>query len=616
MRGKGVGTAMGTVIIIAIFTVFFATYLYMANNNIQIRSQLNLESLEFHKLKSTFDLFNSSLGMTWFISTVQSIFMTADDSIGCGIDTPLGDRLPEGYWYKTNSSQGRDGLIENGKPIERIPTGKYNAFGRNPQICYPRDNHVVEYMKKKLEEGGFLNLRELRPEDAGGVSILIDRKQQQVDAEIHIRPNADSIESKFFQTVHAQLGNGRIDRRTENVNVVQTSLIQMVAAGRRVVEEILNIGDDIYANRLSHPLVYRDAQNKDAYQTNFKTALGNIIIRCAQIDIPIDVLPSVDIVTDLKAATDESGVLRVEGSGLVLHYKARVRYIEGSQLVASQLLFPWPTESRLATSCYGWRRHQIFDVGKFHYGIDIAPHEERDPQNLIKAVAAGVVVGMNGICPRTNCEKKGNTGYGNYVIVKHDEFYSFYGHLASVSVSLGQNVAAGEPIGVMGDTGSSRGLHLHFEIRKDGTVGTMVDPCNYIDCTLSELERCTSYQVSPTARSGIYYYHDEDANTFVKRPVTLEYNIEEYLPVIDCLEYQQPPFFAVFNWERQRDMICCGGFLFSCNTNILGLAQGQQIGLGDGIKNIAEGGNEKQQACKSSVSGATFECTLNGFDLR
>ncbi len=60
-------------------------------------------------------------------------------------------------------------------------------------------------------------------------------------------------------------------------------------------------------------------------------------------------------------------------------------------------------------------------------------------------------------------------GYGNYVTIKHpDGLVSLYAHLASVSVSTGQNVIQGEQIGIIGDTGKSTGKHLHFSLFKDG----------------------------------------------------------------------------------------------------------------------------------------------------
>lgn len=56
-------------------------------------------------------------------------------------------------------------------------------------------------------------------------------------------------------------------------------------------------------------------------------------------------------------------------------------------------------------------------------------------------------------------------GWGNNVTIKHDDgTYSFYAHLSKINVSVNQRVNAGQAIGVIGTTGNSTGVHLHFEI--------------------------------------------------------------------------------------------------------------------------------------------------------
>lgn len=62
-------------------------------------------------------------------------------------------------------------------------------------------------------------------------------------------------------------------------------------------------------------------------------------------------------------------------------------------------------------------------------------------------------------------------GYGCHIIVNHAEGYqTLYAHLSSYAVDVGAKVARGQVIGKMGSTGRSTGTHLHFEIRRNGSL--------------------------------------------------------------------------------------------------------------------------------------------------
>lgn len=59
-----------------------------------------------------------------------------------------------------------------------------------------------------------------------------------------------------------------------------------------------------------------------------------------------------------------------------------------------------------------------------------------------------------------------NGGYGLYVVIKHPNgTQTLYAHMSSNAVAMGEQVAAGEVIGYVGNTGRSTGNHLHFEVR-------------------------------------------------------------------------------------------------------------------------------------------------------
>ena len=66
----------------------------------------------------------------------------------------------------------------------------------------------------------------------------------------------------------------------------------------------------------------------------------------------------------------------------------------------------------------------------------------------------------------------GNTGYGNYVIVDHGDFTSYYAHLNKIDSDIreGQDIKAGDLIGLVGSTGRSTGPHLHLEINIGNTA--------------------------------------------------------------------------------------------------------------------------------------------------
>ncbi|SDM41651.1 M23 family metallopeptidase [Sediminibacillus halophilus] len=111
----------------------------------------------------------------------------------------------------------------------------------------------------------------------------------------------------------------------------------------------------------------------------------------------------------------------------------------------------WPAVGGTITSQMGHR------WGKQHKGIDIAGVSNRS----ILAADNGVVVsaGFN------------SGGYGNKVVIDHQNGYrTVYAHLASIRVKTGQTVAKGSKIGVMGSTGDSTGVHLHFEVYKNGAL--------------------------------------------------------------------------------------------------------------------------------------------------
>lgn len=114
-------------------------------------------------------------------------------------------------------------------------------------------------------------------------------------------------------------------------------------------------------------------------------------------------------------------------------------------------------------SGFGYRMHPILKVRKLHTGLDF-----RAPTGThIYATADGVVKYAGG----------GTNGYGRHIDLDHGYGYeSKYAHLSKVLVKQGQRVKRGDLIGLSGNSGLSKGPHLHYEVKKNGVK---IDPVDY-----------------------------------------------------------------------------------------------------------------------------------------
>ena len=121
--------------------------------------------------------------------------------------------------------------------------------------------------------------------------------------------------------------------------------------------------------------------------------------------------------------------------------------------------FCMPTPSRVITSNFGPR------WGRNHEGLDIKVYIG----DTIRAAFSGKV----------RMVKYNAGGYGKYVVIRHNNgLETIYGHLSAQLVEEDQEVRAGEPIGLGGNTGRSTGSHLHFETR---LCGVAINPALMFD---------------------------------------------------------------------------------------------------------------------------------------
>ena len=115
------------------------------------------------------------------------------------------------------------------------------------------------------------------------------------------------------------------------------------------------------------------------------------------------------------------------------------------------------------SSGYGGRNNPTGNGSQFHQGVDFAA----DSGTPIHAVTGGTVVQAG----------DAGDGYGKLVRVKSGNTETYYGHQSSIAVAVGDEVAPGDVLGAVGNTGNSTGPHLHFEVRNNGSS---IEPVAYL----------------------------------------------------------------------------------------------------------------------------------------
>ena len=144
---------------------------------------------------------------------------------------------------------------------------------------------------------------------------------------------------------------------------------------------------------------------------------------------------------------------------------------DASALTPSATGFIRPLAHGYITSYYGGRIHPIFGTASYHSGVDIA----QNTGTTIMASNKGQVVGAGWY-----------DGYGYAVMVYHGaagyDYTTLYGHMSSISVSMGQAVKKKKKLGEVGSTGWSTGPHLHFQAMYGNgyNLGSTFDPFNLV----------------------------------------------------------------------------------------------------------------------------------------
>lgn len=148
-----------------------------------------------------------------------------------------------------------------------------------------------------------------------------------------------------------------------------------------------------------------------------------------------------------------------------------------------------PLKETRINSEFGFRRY------RWHHGIDLNLNTGDPVYNT-----------FDGIIRMRSYDRN---GYGYYVLVRHrNGLETLYGHLSKILVEIGQEVKAGEVLGLGGSTGRSTGPHLHYEIRYQGLS---INPTEIFDFNLGRIKgdvyqiTASSFDHEIKAREAVYH---------------------------------------------------------------------------------------------------------------
>lgn len=269
------------------------------------------------------------------------------------------------------------------------------------------------------------------------VSIYQSGKMDLSDLILDSTSYGDLVErSEYFAQIQSQ--DEEIVSRVRDLRDRQKVLVEKLTQVKLQIEQVR----DEIAREEKNLEVARQAV--ESQQGRLVTARGKRRSAVAEIDQQVGALEEIE--ADLQAKIQEQIAAASGYSSLP----------PGPMTAPSAAGLVWPLSGPV-TSGFGIR------WGRMHEGIDIGV----PTGTPIRAAKGGTVIMASY-----------NGGYGNYTCVDHGGGLSTcYAHQAGFAVSTGQRVSRGQVIGYSGNTGSSTGPHLHFEVRINGAAQ---DPMAYL----------------------------------------------------------------------------------------------------------------------------------------
>lgn len=266
-----------------------------------------------------------------------------------------------------------------------------------------------------------------------------------------------TVPSLYFFLKYETLSAQAKEDDLKNIQIIQKMKTDILSSSNKISEikqklDTLHAKDDLIRGIIGLPEIPDDIRKMGTGGANDSDDESSLF-EDQGIEAFVSLVDSLDRVSSLQQ----------------LSYKKINNYVDANLDKIRKIPFTYPVDVSECkfTSGFGMRDHPIHNKKTMHEGHDFAPLEDYW-RTSVYATADGVV------------RKSGShPAYGNYIEIDHgDGVITAYAHLRVIGWKIGRNkkVKRGQFLGYMGDTGRSKGVHLHYEIKKHGKA---VDPSDY-----------------------------------------------------------------------------------------------------------------------------------------
>lgn len=260
----------------------------------------------------------------------------------------------------------------------------------------------------------------------------------------------------------------------DSINILNPTLGDKFPQGEEIVVEktkpfltVVSKGKVTYDESIPYEAITEeDATKNKGYSEVVQEGEEGVVKRTAEVSYEdgMEVARTVVVEQVMKEPVEQKTVL---GTKVVQKVQAPVQAPQAATAAPNTVAassggstgsgqFLWPVQGGGKITC-GWLGYSG------HRAIDIQSYAGDN----ILAADGGTVVKV----------VYGSTGYGYHVVIDHGNGYkTLYAHMSGIYVTNGQTVARGQAIGAEGRTGRASGIHLHFEVIKNGV---QTNPANY-----------------------------------------------------------------------------------------------------------------------------------------